>query len=409
MRYIKKIESIPLVDGGNVINSFATNDNPKTNAPSIQAVIDRTDNNLLFNGNLRNNTKAGWVVSKSSGAGYISDAGPYGYVIGNGTTGGIVTPYYSPVDSSIVNDPELSNILFSITVEYKIGSNSTSNPVRKAYCNGIKVNDTSVTVVDDSGFVLTLGTLLYGGRVSFSFNNASGDMVWLLGFKVEFGSKATDFDKYGKDAAVSYLLNQKVNIPNGNLLPNGTNLNTFCTNREDYGSWLLDTDHYSYSNLPSGFHGNGFLFLTGSNKSATVSSSDACDFIQVVFDQYCRNMYVRRGWDSDSIHWTDWMRYGCGPKKMKWSGGSATIAAGESRYVQGVVEMDQYTRGYSAIGIIELKVDYPYSNGIVSICGYNIFTDTDNRVKAGAWFHNPYSDRAITFVPTFTILYNPNT
>lgn len=41
MRYIKKIDSIPLVDGGKVVDSFETTDNPHKNAPSIHAVEEK--------------------------------------------------------------------------------------------------------------------------------------------------------------------------------------------------------------------------------------------------------------------------------------------------------------------------------------------------------------------------------
>ena len=391
MRYIKKIDSIPLVDGGKVVNSFATNDDHKTNAPSMAAVENRDDNNLLFNGwfcNTSNDLPLGWTFTKTSPGSYISSAGPYGVVIGNTVEGGIRTPRYYNVANVVESD-----FCISVTVCFSIGQ---SDPLtgRTVVCENVISSDTERVIVDEDGFLMRFAGVIIGGCTGFYIKNVSGQSVFIHGIKIETGKKASKFITYSKDAEITNLIKDKMDLPTDHLLPNETDLNTFFDDIDKCGYWMIDSDHYTYYNLPEGYEGNGFLEVTGCNIRRNGSASFPIDFMQIVYDRYCRTMYVRRGYysmNTDTYVWLDWEKYYSSPavKTKKFQAPPYTFQANYGRAIRGVVDDPTFAaEGYvpkAFAGIFPISEN----GGYVLTGGFHIFKDSDGQYKADVMFYNP--------------------
>lgn len=202
MRYIKKVAVTPTVDeGGKIIDSFGTNDNHAKNAPSLKAVEERTDNNLLFNGWFANgqNGVKGWSVNPSQGS-----AGQFGFSykglsLTTGFVGSLVSPSFCPV--SPLSDYE--NNGYSVTVKYRL---SNSEEILTAVSEGIfDLSDNDITIVGNGNLLVKLvGPVQQSGR--FVLQVTAYTNVFIIGVKLEKGAKASNFNPYGKDAGINELI-----------------------------------------------------------------------------------------------------------------------------------------------------------------------------------------------------------
>lgn len=202
MRYIKKVAVTPTVDeGGKIIDSFGTNDNHAKNAPSLKAVEERTDNNLLFNGWFANgqNGVKGWSVNPSQGS-----AGQFGFSykglsLTTGFVGSIVSPSFCPV--SPLSDYE--NNGYSVTVKYRL---SNSDEILTAVSEGIfDLIDNDITIVGNGDLLVKLvGPVQQSGR--FVLQVTAYTNLFIIGVKLEKGAKASNFNPYGKDAGINELI-----------------------------------------------------------------------------------------------------------------------------------------------------------------------------------------------------------
>lgn len=105
--YIKKVGTTPVRGNGFIIDSFHTNDNKALNAPSLNAVEGRTDNNLLYmgflgsmsDGGVTSDTGAsscGWKYSRATGnAAFAGFAPVNGFMAMGGAKGVLQAPMIS--------------------------------------------------------------------------------------------------------------------------------------------------------------------------------------------------------------------------------------------------------------------------------------------------------------------------
>lgn len=412
MRYIKKIESIPLVDGGKVINSLSTTDNPDTNATSISIFKNRTDGNLLFNGNF--SSSYGWTFApdNSSSNNKYAIYTIRGARFDPGCSGYLTSSDFLPESTSsdfLFRNPGIANQKFSLSVIFAIVNTTSANEYRDSEKKLGKVENLHVSYVgpqtSDVYLIneenISVSVSMLGSNIRLRVNNGSNKYLYILHMRLEAGAKATPISYASNISQFSSLISNKLSNSANHLLPNGTDLNSFYKISNE-GWWMVDTDHYSYSNLPDGYHGNGFLELVSVGKSATVSSSDGNDFLQVLHDQYCRNIFVRRGWGTDTIRWVPWQKYSAGPKIMKWGAPSAVIAAHMSTNIQGPVEMSGYTDGYTAKGVVSVLLQ-----GDVCLTGFDLFNDPNdnNKRKVRIFVFNP-SNADVLVQPQVGILYD---
>lgn len=108
--YIKKVGTTPVRGNGFIIDSFHTNDNKALNAPSLNAVEGRTDNNLLYMGYLgaiksigsSGLSASGWTFTKDAGiTAYAGFTPVNGFMAGGGVKGILVAPLISSVSTEV--------------------------------------------------------------------------------------------------------------------------------------------------------------------------------------------------------------------------------------------------------------------------------------------------------------------
>ena len=135
-QYIKKVGVTPVRGNGFIVDSFHTNDNKKFNAPSIGAVEDRADKNLLFASSFTAFATSGYKVNGWS----IEENGHYtgdtpaaflpitGLMIPVGYSGTLTSPRFMPTNSyrSVYGDRS-----FSLTILFRVGvmPDMTSDPI----------------------------------------------------------------------------------------------------------------------------------------------------------------------------------------------------------------------------------------------------------------------------------------
>lgn len=202
MRYIKKIEVTPTVDeGGKIIDSFGTNDNHAKNAPSLKAVEERTDNNLLFNGWFANgqNGVTGWTVERDPGSASAYAFGYLGFSITTGFVGTLISPSFSPISKL----GGYYNGSYSVTIKYRI---SGSDEIKTAVAEGIfDVLDNDVEIVNDGDLLVRLiGPVQQSCK--FRLQISAYNNIFIIGVKLEKNPKASDFNPYGKDAGINELI-----------------------------------------------------------------------------------------------------------------------------------------------------------------------------------------------------------
>ena len=272
--FIKKVGVTPTRGNGFIIDSFNTNDNKEFNAPSLRAVEDRTDNNLLLCGSFINATISaskvnGWSIEPSSSysgspAQFLPVAGlwlPARY------EGIIKSPYFSDFtgDSVDIDEP------FSVTILYGAQSGLVNTQVAKLE------NITSRVATDttlDGKLRVIIPTFRSGGKVWFYVFNISSADMFIQGIKVEKGTTCTDFQLIGKEYGIAGMIED--NISSVLLDRFNTITGTFTTNSNGEASAnLAYPSGFSKENcvvLSAGISdkaGNYHYYKTGSDKSST--------------------------------------------------------------------------------------------------------------------------------------------
>lgn len=272
--YIKKVGTTPVRGNGFIIDSFHTNDNKEFNAPSLRAVEDRTDNNLLLCSDFENLPTGGYGVcgwNAYNATGYSGSPAIFNPVAGlfvpSGYHGTLRSPQYC--DFNMGNFDR--NAHYSITIIFEQGG-TTYN-----CC----INDVSEAVhpVADETFIDTLrvrlGTFISGGVLSLEMWNISNASLYIKAVKLEKGSSCTELKAVGKEYGIYDLVNsfftKKFAVLSG----------TFTTNSNGEAS--------AYLSFPSGFSKDNCVVM-----SVGISDkSGAYNYYKVGSDKTSTREYVK--------------------------------------------------------------------------------------------------------------------
>ena len=210
-KYIKKVGVTPVRGNGFIINSFHTNDNKMFNAPSLGAVEDRTDNNLLFNGALINARNGGfkvngWNVVKATS--YVGSEAVFsplsGLIVPGGYQGTLYSPSYCASDSSDFDFTSPYSLSFLIG---DLGSSDTVvGKIENILDTGVQP---TISTVLDERLKVTMDTFRSGGRLSIRIQNVTEDTLLIMAVKLEKGPTCTDIKMVGKEYGVqSYVIDK---------------------------------------------------------------------------------------------------------------------------------------------------------------------------------------------------------
>ena len=208
-KYIKKVGVTPVRGNGFIIDSFHTNDNKMFNAPSLGAVEDRTDNNILFNGALVNFRSGGynvngWKVVKATT--YVGSEAVFspmsGLIVPGGYRGTLYSPSYCAIDSS---DFDFTS---PYSMSFLIGAFGSSDTVLGKIENIIETGmQPTFSEVLDERLKVTMDTFRSGGTLSLRIENLTEDTLLILAVKLEKGPTCTDIKMVGKEYGVqSYVI-----------------------------------------------------------------------------------------------------------------------------------------------------------------------------------------------------------
>ena len=274
--FIKKVGVTPTRGNGFIIDSFHTTDNKEFNAPSLRAVEDRTDNNLLLCGSFVNATISGskvngWSVELNPSSSYTGSPAQFLPVAGLWLPaeyeGIIKSPYFSDFagDSVDIDEP------FSVTILY--GSNSGLVNAQVAKLENITSRVATDTTLDGKLRVI-ITTFRSGGKVWFYVFNLTNADMFIQGIKVEKGTTCTDFQLIGKDYGIYGMIDESISSAFLNRFTTLTG--TFTTNSNGEASAILAyPSGFSKENcvvLSAGISdktGNYHYYKTGSDKSST--------------------------------------------------------------------------------------------------------------------------------------------
>lgn len=225
-QFIKKVGTTPVRGNGFIIDSFNTNDNKQFNAPSLNAVEERTDNNLLLCGSFVNVTMSaskanGWEVEKNPSSSYSGSPAQFLPVAGlwlpAGYAGIIKSPYFSDFSGSAVDIDHP----FSATILY--GVSSGLNDVQVAKIENI-MSGVPVDVTLDDKLRVVIPTLRSGGRFWVYVYNLTNADIFIQGIKLEKGATCTDFQLIGKDYGIVGMIedtiSSKISTIRGSFLTN---------------------------------------------------------------------------------------------------------------------------------------------------------------------------------------------
>lgn len=214
-QYIKKVGTTPTRGNGFIIDSFNTNDDKQFNAPSIDAVEKRTDNNILFDANFSaidtggtDSSICGWTLTKVSGI-FAQFAPVSGVVISQQTKIVLTSPLYTDFQGLFIN-PKYNEGReappFSIAVQVEQTSYPSGDPqpdpiVVKFENIVYPYNIAAIPVYEDASGNFTLKvSQVMGGSFSFTFDNTSEWTYCIRNLKVEVGASCTPYTLLGKDA-----------------------------------------------------------------------------------------------------------------------------------------------------------------------------------------------------------------
>lgn len=210
--YIKKIATTPTRGNGFIVDSFNTTDNPSYNAPSLRAVEERNDNNLLYGGNLTSSfikkvgnvsNAQGWNVTKTSNTGSFYFAETIGYNFLPGFVGYLSSPNFL-AKNGIAGTSEIGEELkFSLTVLYTVGSASSGTDFKTAKLENISLYPgpwPTEPFIDESGVTVSLSSLHHNVYIKISVTGSSNINIKYI--KLERGTTATPVSWVSKDPGI---------------------------------------------------------------------------------------------------------------------------------------------------------------------------------------------------------------
>lgn len=289
-QFIKKVGTTPVRGNGFIIDSFNTNDNKQFNAPSLNAVEERTDNNLLFCGAFINFQTGGARVNgweNLAASDYSGSPAQFNPVAGLSVPGGyggtLRSPYLCAFD---MGDLDLTKP-YSFTVIYNTESSGISGS-KVAKIENVVESSTHpiVDVTLDDALRITIGTLYGGGKVNFGIDNLTQQTIFIIGIKMEQGATCTPFNLIGKDYAVSGAVENSINSKIATIR------GTFLTNANGEASANINYP-WSFYKENSAVIAVGITDSNGRYHYHKLSSDKTCTREYVILDDGYVNIYYQ--------------------------------------------------------------------------------------------------------------------
>lgn len=421
MRYIKKIDSLPLVDGGKVVDSLVTTDNPHTNAPSISVFENRTDGNIIFNSNF--SSDLGWTFTPSQGAatGKFVVVPQRGGRFDPGCDGTLDSPSLLPSEtgSDIPHrNPGIDNERYSLSIQYVILSSTTQSEYYNTDKSIVKLENFHMSSVgpQDSSFNpvminedgILVQFMLLANTLRLKMYNSGSKYLYILNVRLERGSKCTPICYESKDVAIANAIGQRIKTYSENYIgmkwfrDGGSYKVNLSGDLNLVGEWIktkIDSttvDRWIAAKVSptdsTGYFGTSSFTLMANcssvNSGIAYFMCDNPDKASMVIGQLINGV-----WTFGNVSVS---------KAMTWGSSSYTLAAGRHQEIKGVVEMAGYTDGYKAQGI--LYVNTIVSSGDFVVVGRSRIFDEDGVRKALVDFYNPTAS-PVTFSVQWRIFY----
>lgn len=215
-QYIKKVAVTPVRGNGFIVDSFNTNDNKNLNAPSIAAVEQRADNNLLFMGNIgaitTGNQKA-WEYTPAEGnTKYAGFAPVSGFMISGGGKGILKSPLITcygdeiPSFCGIGNDTPFSVSFIFASTSVPSGQTPTPNTLGKIE-NVTFNNRLTKTFNFNNKLKISVARLFQGGYFWLNVECPDDDYGYhIMYIKLELGTTCTPINPISRDIGANSLL-----------------------------------------------------------------------------------------------------------------------------------------------------------------------------------------------------------
>lgn len=313
-QWLKKVGDTPLRSNGFILDSFATNDSKEFNAPSIRAVEERTDNNLIFGSNFRgvpsgahdDASLCGWTIEGSDIDQFFKGDGIriVGDMNGDTTTHTIYSPkFYLDNVHALDSAPA-----FSLSLEIEQGDYSSGEDPRDPFIAKLEnivspYNPQSMPVFDDPRgyFEIKVNSIL-DGVLAIDFINYSNKDFYIHWIKFEIGEACTSYHEINKDestrdailkAVNDFLLVEKVTVATSAIPPYAMAETGGAKNiaKEGYKALgvvgLKFPNDVTYSSMYTGYLGGSgdmlYYVITNLTASEKTNSFDAYILYQRIF------------------------------------------------------------------------------------------------------------------------------
>ena len=217
-QYIKKVGVTPTRGNGFIINSFNTNDNHEFNAPSMEAVESRTDNNILFMGKLGAITKAsvggkicGWSISPSSKGSFAPVNGLMIFQDSITVTAPLVASYPNDIEKKLgfSNDTLFSFSFYFASIGSQIGQEI---PLTLGKIEAFNYNNRAEKVFNYNNiFEISIFTVTEGGYFRFTITILNSDYSLCFPcFKLEVGATCTPISAFSRDTGIQGAIDNTI-------------------------------------------------------------------------------------------------------------------------------------------------------------------------------------------------------
>lgn len=266
-QFIKKVGVTPVRGNGFIIDSFNTNDNKRFNAPSLDAVLDRTDNNLLLCGVFSNFQSGGLAVNGWS----VAAPGVFSPVVGlalpanfNGT---VVSPKFTSPDTWTFR---LNSEVTSLQIVFRTTSDMSSAPIVGKVEN-IRLTNPQIDATLDGKLKVFVGSYSQGGGLTFTLENLTSSYLYIQAIKFEIGSSCTPIQYIGKEYGIYNVVKQYSDNATANLVSKTAN-----------GVQQINGDDYYYISISGALSAVGSWIqshiVVGKWIAATVAPTDSTGY-----------------------------------------------------------------------------------------------------------------------------------
>lgn len=308
-QWLKKVGDTPLRANGFIIDSFSTNDNKEFNAPSIQAVEQRTDNNIIFGSNFADMAVAGahddpsicgWTIA---GSDIDQFAEGYGIMINETGTHTLKSPKFTGDYEKVYYNEPVFSLSMQVVQAVFDPSEETREIVVKLENLRYPYNPQSMPVYEDplGMFEVRMRSISTEGYIEVDFINTSGSF-FISWIKFEIGESATAPAEFNKDistrdsilkAVNDFLLVEKVTVATSAIPPYAMAETGGAKNiaKEGYKALgvvgLKFPNDVTYSSMYTGYLGGSgdmlYYVITNLTASEKTNSFDAYILYQRIF------------------------------------------------------------------------------------------------------------------------------